>query len=148
MSRHRAAAILIESDAIALIERHRAGRHYFVIPGGGVKKGETAEQAMVRETMEELGLQVRVLRQVVAVVWGGSREDYFLVERTGGEFGRGTGPEFAGAHPERGTYRAIWMPLGELTTQQVLPRPIADLIITAGRDGWPEQTIRWTRESA
>jgi len=51
--RIRAVALLIENDRVALIERHRAGRHYFTFPGGGVGRGETPEQTVVREMQEE-----------------------------------------------------------------------------------------------
>jgi len=34
--RIRAGIVLIEDNRVALIERHRAGLHYFVFPGGGV----------------------------------------------------------------------------------------------------------------
>lgn len=35
-----------------------------VVPGGGIEPGETAEDAAVRETLEETGLHVRVLREL------------------------------------------------------------------------------------
>jgi len=35
-----------------------------VVPGGGIEPGETAEEAAVRETLEETGLRVRVLREL------------------------------------------------------------------------------------
>lgn len=35
-----------------------------VVPGGGIEPGETAEEAAVRETLEETGLGVRVLREL------------------------------------------------------------------------------------
>ncbi|MDQ2800870.1 MAG: NUDIX domain-containing protein, partial [Armatimonadota bacterium] len=56
----RAAAIIIQNECVALIERHRAGLRYFIFPGGGVDAGETLEEAVVREVREELGLIVRV----------------------------------------------------------------------------------------
>lgn len=52
--RIRSAAILIQNNSLALLERHRAGMHYFTFPGGGMDAGETPEQAVVRETREEL----------------------------------------------------------------------------------------------
>ena len=53
---YRAGIILVLNDKVALIERHRAGLHYFTFPGGHVDKGETPERTAVRETEEELGL--------------------------------------------------------------------------------------------
>ena len=59
---YRAAVVLLQDDKIALVERHRAGLHYFTFPGGHVEPGETPEQAAVRETREELGLDVSIQR--------------------------------------------------------------------------------------
>ena len=42
-------------------QRHATGESYWVIPGGGLETGETAEECVIREMKEETGLQVRVL---------------------------------------------------------------------------------------
>ena len=52
--RNRSGIILIEENKLALIERHRAGIHYFAFPGGGMDEGESPEQTAVREAEEEL----------------------------------------------------------------------------------------------
>lgn len=145
MSRHRAAAILIEDEAVALIERHRDGRHYFVIPGGGVDPGESAEQAVLREVLEELGLRVRIVQPVATIFFRGNRQDYFLVERVSGEFGTGTGPEYS-TSAKHGSYSPVWMPLAELTVQPLKPRSMADLILRACSEGWPAGPLTWTEE--
>lgn len=145
MSRHRAAAILIEDEAVALIERHHNGRHYFVIPGGGVDPGESAEQAALREVLEELGLRVRIVQLVATIFFRGNRQDYFLVERVGGEFGTGTGPEYSSAAKDD-IYSPVWMPLAELTVQPLKPRLMVDLILRARGEGWPAVSLTWTEE--
>jgi 8-oxo-dGTP diphosphatase len=90
--RIRAGIVLIQNGNVVLIERHRAGVDYFVFPGGGMDEGETPEQAALREAMEELGIEVAI-RQKVAIIHLGqkSRQVYFLVEQTGGQFGTGCG---------------------------------------------------------
>lgn len=127
--RIRAAAILIHNNSLALMERHRDGLHYFSFPGGGVDDGETPEQAVVRETREELGVDVRVARLVAEVWFRGDRQFFFLVEQTGGTFGSGAGEEFAsGLDPARGSYEPVWMPLERVPVENVLPRPVAALV--------------------
>lgn len=140
--RTRAAAILIQHDQIALIERHRAGRHYFSFPGGGMDEGETPEQAVAREVHEELGLRVRVICQVAEYWYRGNRQVHFLVEQTGGEFGTGAGDEFSGKYDEfRGTYHPLWMPVSDLLTQPVQPREIAELVAESHVNGWAKNPV-------
>jgi 8-oxo-dGTP diphosphatase len=140
--RTRATAILIQNDALALIERHREGRHYFAFPGGGVDAGETPEQAVVRETQEELGVQVRVLRQVAKVWFRGNPQFFFLVEQVGGEFGTGEGEEYAADHdPARGSYEPIWMSLADVPANPVLPEQVAALVVKSHPEAWPIESV-------
>jgi 8-oxo-dGTP diphosphatase len=138
---YRAAVILIQENKIALIERHRQGSHYFTFPGGHVDEGETPEQAAVRETLEELGLQVRLKDLVAKIAWHGKWQYYYRVEVTGGTFGTGTGEEMTAPIPERGTYRPLWMPLADLPGQPVKPRNMAELVVRFAKEGWPEETL-------
>jgi 8-oxo-dGTP pyrophosphatase MutT (NUDIX family) len=144
--RIRAGIVLIEDNKVALIERHRAGLHYFIFPGGGVDEGESSEQAAIRETMEELGIEV-VIKQKVAEVHLGpkSRQVYFLVEQTGGQFGTGTGEEFTLSAPDdpgSGIYTPIWMSIEQLSQHtKVFPVDVARLVLKAVNEGWPEEAI-------
>ncbi|WP_434680091.1 NUDIX domain-containing protein [Pseudomonas sp. R1-18] len=54
---HIAAALLIGPDSRTLLVRKR-GTEAFMQPGGKIEPGEPAEQALVRELKEELGLDV------------------------------------------------------------------------------------------
>jgi 8-oxo-dGTP diphosphatase len=144
--RIRAGIVLIENNKVALIERHRAGLHYFVFPGGGVHEGESPEQAAIRETVEELGLEVAIKHKVAEVHLGRkSRQVYFLVEQTSGEFGTGAGEEFTASdpdNPEEGIYLPIWMPINELPQhKKVFPVDVAKLVLKSQTDGWPEEPI-------
>ena len=145
--RIRAVALLIQDDSIAVMERHRAGRHYFTFPGGGVDEGETSEGAVVRESKEELGIQVRVIRLAATVWFRGNRQDYFLVEQTGGTFGTGAGDEFGAYDPISGTYHPMWMPIAELLANPILPTEIAALVVQSHSNGWPHATITIYEES-
>ena len=139
--RTRAGIILLEENKLALIERHRQGRHYFAFPGGGVDEGETPEQAAIREAEEELGIQVKIVKLIAEVTFNLNAQYYFLVEWVGGEFGTGTGEEYGEYDPQHGTYLPLWMPLTDVPTQNVLPRELAELIVQFGREGWPPNTV-------
>lgn len=53
---HKSAGIIICNRKL-LVERSE-GKEHFISPGGSIEKGETAEQALVRELMEEFQLVV------------------------------------------------------------------------------------------
>jgi 8-oxo-dGTP diphosphatase len=144
--RIRAGIVLIESNKVALIERHRAGLDYFVFPGGGVDEGESPEQAAVREAMEELGMQVTVKQKVAEIQFGRrSRQIYFLVEQIGGEFGTGAGEEYTDSDPsdpEEGIYIPIWMPIDELALHEnIHPADVARLVVRSVTDDWLQEPI-------
>jgi 8-oxo-dGTP diphosphatase len=138
----RAAAIIIHGNEIALIKRRREGRLYYVFPGGQVEEKETPEQAAVREVEEELGLKVEIERLVVQVDHRGKMQHYFLARILGGKFGTGTGPEMRGLYPpERGSYRAVWMPVANILKENVVPREVAEIVSLASRQGWPHEIV-------
>jgi 8-oxo-dGTP pyrophosphatase MutT (NUDIX family) len=139
--RIRAGIVLIQNGKVALIERHRAGLDYFVFPGGGVDEGESVEQAAVREAREELGIEVAIKQKVAEIQLGQkSRQVYFLVEQTGGEFGTGIGEEFTDADPhspEEGIYVPIWMSIDQLPLHEnVYPADVARLVVRSSKEGW------------
>ncbi|MBE3068122.1 MAG: NUDIX domain-containing protein [Chloroflexi bacterium] len=138
---YRAGIILLQDDKVALIERHRAGLHYFTFPGGHVDEGENPEQAAVRETEEELGLQVTLKQNLAQISWHGKWQYYYLVEVTGGTFGSGRGEEILDPLPECGTYRPMWMPVAELLDQPVMPRKMAEIVVRFSKEGWPEEPV-------
>ncbi|MEN9562470.1 MAG: hypothetical protein RIR73_714, partial [Chloroflexota bacterium] len=120
--RKRAGIILIHEGKLALIERHRQGRHYYSFPGGGVDEGETDEQAAIREAKEELGIDVKIVQKVADVLRTGRRDQvYFLVDWVDGNFGTGTGEEYGEVNPAYGTYEPIWMPLEDILVKNVVP---------------------------
>ncbi|WP_134111362.1 NUDIX hydrolase [Kribbella pratensis] len=143
----RAGVVLLTDQGIAAIERVRDGRTYYVLPGGQVEEGESPAETARREIYEELGLLVKI-RSVVAVVhFGDSTQHYFCADVIGGEFGTGDGPEMTSpAESERGSYRAVWLPLPELAGLDLRPRPITAALVAAPDplwllDGWMETPV-------
>ena len=144
--RVRAGIVLIKDNKVALIERHRAGLDYFVFPGGGVDEGETPEQAAIRETMEELGIEVAIKQKVAEITLGPkSRQIYYLVEHVSGEFGTGTGEEFTDSDPndpDEGIYVPIWMSIDELPRRaNIYPSELSRLVVKSVRDGWRKKPL-------
>ena len=140
--RNRSGIILIEDNNLAVIERQRAGLHYFVIPGGGIDESETPEQTAVREAEEELGIIVELKQKVAEVFISENTQYYFLAGRVSGEFGTGTGEEYGEYKPEHGTYLPTWMPINDVASNNVVPRQLADLVVRCSREGWPQAPVK------
>jgi 8-oxo-dGTP diphosphatase len=139
--RNRAGIILIEENKLALIERHRAGRHYFAFPGGGIDEGESPQQTAVREAQEELGIRVEIIQKVAEVIFNGKTQHYFLVKKINGEFGTGTGEEYKDYDPIHGTFHPLLMPLGDVLNNNVLPRELAEFVVHSAKEGWPAEPV-------
>ena len=138
----RARAIIVRNHHIALIKRQRDGRVYYVIPGGGRESSETPEQTAIRESYEELGLNVMIDRLLAKVIFHGHEQFYFYARVIGGHFGTGNGPEMTGKYPpERGTYTPVWIPLKQVEHIDLFPPSIAALISNAANSGWPAATV-------
>ena len=138
----RAGIILIQDHKIALIERHRAGSHYFVVPGGQIEAGETQSDAALREAFEELGLHIRIEKFIAKVLFQKEIQYYFLVSTLSGVFGQGNGPEMLGQYPaNNGTYQAVWVPIDDLPKIKALPKPLIDFIYRCGGQNWPESSV-------
>jgi 8-oxo-dGTP diphosphatase len=54
----RVTGIIRREGKLLLIHRFKEGREYWVFPGGGVEEGESREQALRREMLEETGLEL------------------------------------------------------------------------------------------
>ena len=141
----RARVVVVRDAAVALIERRRDDRVYYVFPGGGVEPGETPERAAAREAYEELGLRV-VVGAPIAMVVGETRQHFFLATPLGGTFGAGRGAEMVGAYPSaRGTYRAVWLPLAALAAAMVHPAAVAEVVAVSVARGWPATPLHAAR---
>jgi hypothetical protein len=86
-------------------------------------------------------MQVVIRRLVAEVWWNGKPQYYYLVDILGGAFGTGTGEELSHPQPEKGTYMPVWMPLGNILEQPVLPRSVAEIVAHAQTAGWPEPPL-------
>ncbi|MFJ8063548.1 NUDIX domain-containing protein [Psychrobacillus sp. NPDC096426] len=127
--RNRGATVIIENGRVALIKRTKPHVTYYVFPGGGIEEGETPEEAAIRETHEELGVHVRIHRLLKVLDYNG-RQHFFLADIIGGKFGTGTGEEYSHTSVQRGIYEPIWIDLNDLSTLDVRPKVIAELLLT------------------
>ena len=129
--RNTARALILQDNNILLLRKdgYEEGER-FALPGGGQDLGETLEQALNRECMEEIGTRVRI-RDLVYVA------DYFkprdtlppstrhLVEFL---FACTVPDDYApmnGHHPDKHQVEVVWAGLDELVGMPLYPRSLA-----------------------
>ncbi|GAB3919661.1 DNA mismatch repair protein MutT [Microlunatus endophyticus] len=131
MLRARASCIVIRDDRVLLMHRQRDGREYYVLPGGGVEAGESAEQACRRELAEETPLQAGGVRLVGRADEESGPDDYFLIEDPTGTT-RLAGPEAERDSPTN-SYRLEWIGIDDLARLPLVPPTAAGMIMKAYR---------------
>ena len=86
--RHTAHVVLVDQDRFLLVQEAVGGiRELWGLPGGGVKRNETAEEAAIREVKEETGLDVELLKELAVMEdkRRGNVRHIFLGKVTGGK---------------------------------------------------------------
>ncbi|MDI1463659.1 NUDIX domain-containing protein [Catellatospora sp. KI3] len=90
--KRRAAAVIVRDGHVLMVrERGRgpSGRHdgleYWTLPGGGIADGESAEEAVVREVAEEVGLTALAVRHLGDLPFPSGPTAVFSVDVAPGE---------------------------------------------------------------
>lgn len=135
--RYRAAAIIIENDCVLFVGNER--EDYFYSVGGGVHMGETAEDAVRREVLEETGVEYEIDHLAVIhenfFVGSGSLEGYdchevafyFLMKP------RGTQELCSDSQTQDGLREEMhWIPLKELEKYRAYPTFLKDVLPKLG----------------
>jgi 8-oxo-dGTP pyrophosphatase MutT (NUDIX family) len=88
VEREIASALIFSKDGKLLQVKNAEPTHgvygeAWVIPGGGIEEGETAEEAVIREVMEEVGIDIS--SSPIELVWTGNGESPRTLKSTGEE---------------------------------------------------------------
>ena len=129
--RNAARALILQENNILLLRKagYQEGER-FALPGGGQDPGETLEQALNRECLEEIGTRV-VIRDLVYVAdYYKPRDTYprstrHLVEFL---FACTVPDDYApvnGHHPDKHQVEVVWARLDELGKMPLYPRSLA-----------------------
>jgi ADP-ribose pyrophosphatase YjhB (NUDIX family) len=125
--------VIIKNGEVLLIKRVKPDAIYWVFPGGGVEEGETLEDALRREMLEETGLTVNILKLVLRRTFRmreGEKEQeefYFTCDETGGVFGSGDGPEFHAAG-YAGGFEPEYVRIAEISSMDVRPLEMKNMV--------------------
>lgn len=129
--RIRAVAITIKDGQVLLMHRRKNGREYYVFPGGGVEVGETVEQAVVRELIEEASMDIVPEKLLYRHIYDDGTEQFFYLCRyVAGEPKLGEGNESRDmATNQDNYYNPIWHSLEALPQLLLYPLEIRDWLM-------------------
>ncbi len=123
--RKSARALIIQDGKLLTFLRKRYSRktgewiEYYSIPGGGIDKGESPEDAALRELYEEMGVRIK-LGDLVAHRIGKFFEHYvFTADIVEGEPQLMLDSEEAEHMSERNQFIVTWVPITELTKENL-----------------------------
>lgn len=117
---HSAGGLVVRSGKILMVEvENLKGEIVWCLPKGHLEKGETAEQAAVREVAEETGWRCRSLGPILQVGYFFKRQgrlvskkvDWFLMEAE----------KKVGGHDEVEVRRVQWAPIEKARTLLTYP---------------------------
>lgn len=138
--KYRVCAVITSGERL-LVMRDEISPYYY-LPGGKVRLGETAEDAMLREIKEELLLDARIVRPLW-IVQSFYKEDvngfdyhelcfYFLIDVSGADF-EALGDRFTFQEGER-VNSFEWMDFSRLTDAYMYPEFIKKEIFSLPED--------------
>lgn len=139
--RNTARAIIVQNGQILLMERWRPDMHYFSIPGGGVEPGETPEQTVEREILEETSVTVKAGRQVLELRDSGFAHKIYLGEYIGGD------PHLPPDAPEAqngpdNRFRPGWQAVERLPELPLAYwSPLQKLLVDGLRNGFSDEVV-------
>lgn len=129
--RIRAVAIIIKGGEILLMYRIKNGQEYYTFPGGGVEKGETIEQAVLREVQEETTLVIKIEKMLYHHIYDNNTEQFFyLCLYVAGTPQLGDGPETEEMkNSDNNFYNPIWCKIEKLPQLLLYPLKIRNWLL-------------------
>ncbi|GAC1391255.1 MAG: hypothetical protein NVSMB46_03050 [Candidatus Saccharimonadales bacterium] len=137
-------AIIINDDQLLVMHRNKFGKEYDTLPGGNIEIGESPEQALVREIMEETTLKFAdpklVIIEHAGLPWGDQliyRCDYL-----GGDPHLQEGSEEDLINRlKNNLYEPMWLKLSDLTSRPFVSEKLKNVLLNAVQLGWSENVI-------
>jgi 8-oxo-dGTP pyrophosphatase MutT (NUDIX family) len=145
--RKAARAIIVRDGQMLVMHRNKFGHEYYTLIGGGIKGGETEEQALRREVLEETGFIANGVRLVFLEEAGDpyGTQYIFLCDASG------TTPQLAGDSAEAklipfgNKHTPMWMPIEEFSKVEFRSPILQEAILFGLRHGFPEKPVMLDR---
>lgn len=138
--RTAAKAIIIQDNHLLVIAKRDSLGLWYILPGGGQQHGETLEQALVRECLEEIGTKVEIGKLLFVREFIGNNhldncvpEDDWVKNHHGLDlmFLCQIPPDYSiqnGTLPDEGQEGVEWLPLVNLDKYRLFPSILKSLL--------------------
>jgi 8-oxo-dGTP pyrophosphatase MutT (NUDIX family) len=140
--RHRSAGIIMRNGKALLMHRFKDGCEYYVFPGGGIEEGETPEETVIRELLEETQVEMRISRLVYKVSYdSGENQYYYLCEYVSGVPAlRPDSIEFKRTQEGLDTYEPLWVDISKMEKLTLYPLEIRGVLVNDLAKGLAKET--------
>ncbi len=112
--------IILKDNKLAVMQRIKDGREYCVFPGGGIEEGESFEECVERELMEEFGIVVKARKMIYAYERNDSIQGFFVLDWISGEIHKTDGEEYQ-EDRNRGIYNPTMINIEEFEKMNLVP---------------------------
>lgn len=135
--RNSAKAIIIKNGCLLTVKNCDSEGDWYLLPGGGQNPGETLKEALRRECIEEIGIDVNVGRlRYIREYIGKNHEfsehdgDAHQVEfKFECEFDEVPPPRL-GNNPDAYQVDIAWLPINEIHEYRIYPKQLGDLLLS------------------
>lgn len=144
-SQPAARAIIIHDGQLLVMHRNKFDDEYYTLIGGGIEHGETPEQALKREVLEETSLRVTDYRLVFIEEPGKpfGKQYIYLCEFQGGRVHLPADSiEAKISAMGQNLYQPMWLPLSELSKARFLSELLKRAIVDGAAHGFPTKATK------
>jgi 8-oxo-dGTP diphosphatase len=137
-------AIVVRDGQALLMHRNKFGREYYTLLGGGMQPGESPEQALSRELLEESGFQLLSARPVFVEEPGDpyGTQYIYLCEVQGDKPVLHPGSDEAKLIEMGNVHTPMWVPLKDFALLRFRTDMLQKAIVFGLQHGFPAQPVQ------